>query len=197
MLALIIGLAIFLGVHAFTMARERRAALIGRLGGEGPYKGLYSLVAAVGLVLIVWGYGRYRAGGMMPLYEPPTGMRHVAMLLMLPVFPLLAATYLPGLIKAKTKHPMLTAVKFWALAHLLANGDAGSVVLFGSFLAWAVAARISAKRREGVLTKVSAAFSGSGWTRNDTIAMVVGLIAYVVFLFWLHPLLIGVPALLR
>ncbi|HMP12018.1 NnrU family protein, partial [Hydrogenophaga sp.] len=144
---LILGLVIFLGVHSVSIvapaARERWLAKM----GEGGWKGLYSLLAFVGLALIVWGYGQARFDPVY-LYTPPTGLRHLSALLMLPVFPLLLAPYLPGRIKTLTRHPMLVATKLWALAHLLANGTLADVLLFGGFLAWAVADRISVKRRE-------------------------------------------------
>src|SRR5918997_6074656 len=150
MTLLVIGLIVFLGTHAFSMARGSRASLIGRIG-EGPYKGLYSLASLAGIVLISIGYGQYRAAGYIPVWDPPVWTRHLSLLLVLVAFICFVAAYLPGHIKARLKHPMLAGVKIWARAHVLANGDLGSILLFGSFLAWAVAARISAKRRdEGV-----------------------------------------------
>lgn len=188
MTLLIAGLVLFLGVHTLTTLREPRAVLIGRIG-EGPYKGLYSLVAAVGLVLIVWGFGRYRADGYIPVWDPPLGLRHLTLLLMWVSFVALAAAYAPaGKIKGLLRHPMLVGVKVWALAHLLANGDLGSVILFGSLLAWAVYDRIAVKRRG------DAGAPRSGFTAGDVIAVAVGTVAYVA-MFWLHPLLIGVPIL--
>ena len=120
-------------------------ALIGRLG-EGGYKGLYAVVSIVGFVLIAYGFATYRAGGYIQVWDPPTGLRHVALLLMWPAFIALVAAYSPGAIKRRLKHPMLVAVKIWALAHLLANGDLGSIILFGAFLAWAVYDRIAVKK---------------------------------------------------
>ena len=195
MTPLILGLIVFIGSHAFTMARGARAQAIARLG-EGPYKGLYSLVSLVGLVLIVWGYGDYRAGGYTPLWNPPVWARHLAVPLVWISFVAFAAAYLPGRIRRTLKHPMLAGLKIWALAHLLANGDLGSVLLFGTLLAWAVAARISTKRRDEVLDHGGPAAAPAGW-RNDILALLIGTAAYVVFLVWLHPLLIGVPALPR
>jgi uncharacterized membrane protein len=121
------------------------------------------------------------------LYAPPAGLRHAALLLLVPVFPLLLAAYLPGRIQAATKHPMLAATKLWAVSHLLANGNLADVVLFGSFLVWAVADRISLKRRTPL--PVPGVPPGR-W--NDGIAIVAGLALYVAFLLWLHKLLIGV-----
>lgn len=191
MVLLVVGLVLFLGGHAVSMKRDLRASLIARLG-DGGYKALYSVVSLLGFVLIVYGFGAYRAGGYIPVWEPPAFTRHIAALLNLPIFILIASLYLPGKIKAAAKHPMLLAVKIWATAHLIANGDLGSILLFGSFLAWAVMARISAKRRpEAVAAQLAAAGQG-GFGRNDALAIVIGLAAYVAFAFWLHPLLIGV-----
>jgi uncharacterized membrane protein len=185
MVFLIAGLILFLGVHTLTILRGPRSSLITRIG-EGPYKGLYSLVSAVGLVLIVWGFGRYRSTGWTQVWYPPYGMRYIAMPLMLFAFIALAATYCPlGKIKATLRHPMLVAVKTWALAHLLANGDLGALLLFGTFLAWAVYDRIAVKRRGDM------GAPPSGFTSGDMIAIVVGTVAFVAML-WLHPLLIGV-----
>jgi uncharacterized membrane protein len=185
MTMLIAGLVLFLGIHTLTTLREPRAVLIGRIG-EGPYKGLYSLVSAAGLVLIVWGFGRYRADGYIPVWDPPFGLRHLTMLLMWFSFVAIVAANAPaGKIKGMLRHPMLVGVKIWALAHLLANGDLGSLILFGTFLAWAVYDRIAVKR----LGDPGA--PRSGFTTGDVIAIVVGTVAYVA-MFWLHPWLIGV-----
>src|SRR3984885_14801612 len=135
MAVLIIGLVVFLGVHSIALAAPAfRSRAIARLG-EGAWKGLYALVAAVGLVLIVYGFHLAREAPVV-LYSPPGWMRYVTFLLMLPVFPLVIAAYLPGRIKTAMKHPLLAAVKFWALAHLLANGMLADVLLFGAFLVW-------------------------------------------------------------
>lgn len=195
MLILVLGLALFLGTHAFTMARGPRARAIERLGENG-YKIAYSVSSLAGLVLIAVGYDAYRqSGAFVQLWVPPTWMAHVALLFMVVAFILLAATYLPGHIKARAKHPMLAAVKIWAFAHLLANGDLGSMILFLAFLAWAVAARISLKRRDvsPMAPAQAIAAKPAGW-RNDAIAVGAGLVGYVAFAFWLHPILIGVPA---
>jgi len=189
MTLLIAGLAIFLGVHTLTTLRPTRAVLIGRLG-EGGYKGLYSLLAAVGLGLIIWGFGHYRATDDVQLWSPPLALKHAARLLMWLAFVALAATYAPpGRIKAILRHPMLVAVKTWALAHLLANGDLGALILFGAFLAWAVYDRIAVKRRGD-----RGAPPVTGFTSGDAIAIIVGSVAYVA-MYWVHPWLIGVPIL--
>ena len=196
MLVLILGLVLFLGTHAFSMARGKRAEVIGRVG-EQRYKLGYTLLSVLGLALTAYGYGLYRQEGMIPVWSPPVFTRHLAVLLTLFAFISLAATYLPGHIRTRLKHPMLLGVKIWATAHLLANGDLGSMLLFGAFLAWAVAARISAKRRALTAGQVAAQHGGqaapAGW-RNDAIAVVVGLVAWFVFGKYLHPLLIGVAA---
>jgi len=188
MAVLIIGLVVFLGVHCVALAAPAfRSSAIARLG-EGPWKGLYSLVAAAGLALIVYGFYLARESPMV-LYSPPGWMRYVTFLLMLPVFPLFIAAYLPGRIKTAIKHPLLAAVKFWALAHLLANGTLADVLLFGGFLAWAVVDRISLKRR---VQSVPAAPAGRF---NDLIAVVAGLALYVFFIEWAHLRLFGVSPL--
>lgn len=193
MVLLILGLALFIGVHAFTMARGPRAAAIARLG-EGPYKGAYSLLSLLGIVLISIGFGQYRQDDYLQVWDPPVWTRHLALLLVLPAFVMFVAAYFPGRIKRTLKHPMLAGIKLWALAHLLANGDLGSILLFGSLLAWAVAARISAKRRDEVVPHGGPAAAPAG-PRNDLMAVGIGAAAYLAFLFWLHPLLIGVSAL--
>lgn len=190
MALLILGLAIFLGTHAFTMARGPRAMLIARIG-EGPYKILYSVLSFAGLVLIGQGYGSYRRDGWIDVWYPPVWTRHLALLLVLAAFICFVAAYIPGRIKTTLKHPMLAGVKIWALSHLLSNGDLGSILLFGSILAWAVMARISAKRRNEVVPHAGPAVAQAGW-RNDAAAVVVGGIAWFVFARYLHPLWIGV-----
>jgi uncharacterized membrane protein len=187
MTVMLVGLVIFLGVHTFTTLRPARAALIGRIG-DGPYKGLYSVAAAIGLALIVWGFGRYRGDSYVPAWDPPAALRPVTLALMWFSLVALAAAYAPpGRIKSVLRHPMLVAVKAWALAHLLVNGDLGSILLFGAFLAWAVYDRIAVKRRDDTgAPPVPSATSG------DAIAVAIGTVAYAA-LFWLHPLAFGVP----
>jgi uncharacterized membrane protein len=188
MLLLILGLVVFLGVHSVSIvAPAWRDAHAQR--NENAWKGVYSLLSLIGLVLIVYGFGLARQSPVV-LWTPPRGMRHLALLLMVPVFPLFLATYLPGRIKATVKHPTLVAVKLWALAHLLANGNLHDVVLFGAFLAWAVADRISVKRRP--LRPVPGAPAGPA---NDAIAVVVGLVIYAAFVWRVHVWLIGVSPL--
>lgn len=188
---LLAGLLLFLGLHLIPMLPGARARLTGAVGLNG-YRGLFSLVAATGLVLIVWGYGNARDAGPAILYDPPMWMRHITLLLMLPVFPLLVSGYLPSRIRAKVKHPMLAAIKIWAFAHLLANGDLASVLLFGGFLAFAVGDRISLKRRAaaGLVTP----FSG-GTAGGDVAAIGLGLLLYAAFIWKLHAWIIGVPVI--
>jgi len=183
---LILGLALFLGIHSISIvAPGWRDAQAARLG-ENAWKGLYTLLSLTGFALIVFGYGQARLEPVV-LYVPPTALRHVAALLMLPVFVLLVAAYVPGRIKAAAKHPMLAATKLWATAHLLANGNLADVLLFGGFLAWAVADRISMKRR------VQRPLPGAPAGRfNDAIALVLGLGLYVAFVAVGHRWLIGV-----
>jgi len=187
MSVLILGLALFLGIHIFTTLRTTRAAVIGRLG-EGGYKGLYSLVAAAGLILIVVGFGKYRSAGYIQIWDPPSSLRHVALVLLWLAFVALTATYAPpSRIKSLLRHPMLVAVKVWALSHLLVNGDLGSMMLFGSLLAWAVYDRIALKRRGD---------SGAEpvrWSINDLLVAGLGTVAYIAMI-WLHDSLIGVTA---
>lgn len=186
---LILGLVLFLGVHSVAMgAPAWRERTIARLG-EIPWKGVYALLSLVGLVLIVWGYGLARLEPV-GLWSPPTWLRHVALLIMLPAFPLLLAAYLPGRIQTAARHPMLASVKLWAFAHLLANGNLADVLLFGSFLAWAVADRISLKRRTS--PPVPGAPPGPA---NDLIALVGGLLLYGAFIGGLHTWLFGVSPL--
>ncbi|WP_181704124.1 NnrU family protein [Chthonobacter albigriseus] len=189
MTLLMLGLILFLGIHSIRIVSPAtRESLLARMG-EGPWKGIYSLISALGLLLIVWGYAAAREAPVV-IWDPPVFTRHIALLVMLPVFPLLLAAYLPGRIKAAAKHPMLLAVKLWALAHLLANGTLADVVLFGAFLAWAVADRISVKRHPRQ-PAVGAPASGG----NDAIALIGGLALYAAMLFGLHTWLIGVSPL--
>jgi uncharacterized membrane protein len=185
----IIGLVVFLGAHVFVSMRGHRAALIAKLG-EGPYKGLFSLVSVVGLVLIGYGFARYRAEGPIPLWYPPAWTRHIVEAAMWPASIALVAAYIPGDIKRVLKHPLLVAVKIWAAAHLCANGDLGGIILFGSVLAWAVYDRIALKRRSDAGSPPIAV----GRRRNDIIAIVVGTIVYLALGFVFHPIVIGVPA---
>lgn len=194
MLFLILGLVLFLGTHAFSMARGPRARVVGRVG-EARFKLGYTALSLLGLVLIGIGFQDYRLSGMIQVWDPPVWTRHLALTLVLFAFISLAAAYLPGHIRARAKHPMLLAVKIWATAHLLANGDLGSMLLFGGFLAWAVAARISAKRRAlapgAIAAQHGAVAVPHGW-RNDALAVAIGIGAWFVFARYLHYPVIGV-----
>lgn len=187
MALLILGLVLFLGIHSIRIVAEPLRTRLIQSMGEWGYKGLYSLVALIGLVLIVIGYGQARLDPTW-LYHPPPFLRHLNMLLMLLVFPALLAAYLPGRIQNLLKHPMLVAVKAWALAHLLVNGTLAGVLLFGGFLVWAVADRISVKRRRGPGTAPQLPKTAL----NDVIVILGGLGLYLAFAFWLHPILFGV-----
>lgn len=188
MTLLIVGLILFLGIHSLRIVAEpARARMVGAMGIWG-YKAVYSLIAIAGFVLIIYGYGQARLQPVV-LYHPPEFLRHLNMLLLLIVFPALLAAYFPGRIQAMLKHPMLVAVKAWAIAHLLVNGTLAGVVLFGAFLIWAVADRIAVKRRTGSDTPQLPA---TGF--NDAIVIIAGLGLYLAFVFWLHLILIGVPA---
>jgi uncharacterized membrane protein len=196
LLVMILGLVLFFAAHVFTTRRDARARAIARLG-EGTYKILYALVSLAGLALIVRGFGHYRADGMIDVWERLVpvnvlrGLKHITVALMLPAVILLVASYIRGRIYVTVKHPMLAGIKLWAVAHLFANGDLGSIILFGSFLGWAVYDRISLKHRSD---------SGAppipvGGVTNDLIAVVVGIIAYLALAFAFHPVVIGVPVM--
>jgi uncharacterized membrane protein len=188
LLVMILGLVLFLGIHTLTTQRELRARLIGAWG-EGGYKIGYALVSLAGLALIVWGFAHYRAEGMIEIWTPPRALKHLTEALMLPAVILVVAAYIRGRIYTALKHPMLAGVKLWAAAHLLANGDLGSIILFGSFLAWAVFDRISLKRR----ADPGAPPIPVGGVGNDLIAVAVGVVAYLALGFAFHPVVIGVP----
>ena len=185
---MILGLVLFLGVHTLTTQRERRADLIARVG-EGGYKAGYALVSLAGLALIVWGFAHYRATGWIDVWSPPNALKHVTVALMLPAVILVVAAYIRGRIYTALKHPMLAGVKLWAAAHLIANGDLGSIILFASFLAWAVFDRISLKRR----ADAGAPPIPVGGLGNDLIAVAIGIVVYLALAFAFHPVVIGVP----
>jgi uncharacterized membrane protein len=185
---MIVGLVLFFGVHTLTTQRELRARLIASLG-EGTYKIGYALVSLVGLALIVWGFADYRATGWIDIWHPPKVLKHIAVALMLPAVIVVVAAYIRGRIYSAIKHPMLSGVKLWAAAHLVANGDLGGIILFGSFLGWAVFDRISLKRR----VDAGAPPIPIGGPVNDLIAIAVGIVAYLALAFAFHPVVIGVP----
>ena len=188
LLVMILGLILFFGVHTLTTQRDLRARFIASMG-EGGYKIFYALVSLAGLALIAWGFADYRATGWIDVWNPPTALKHITVALMLPAVIMVVASYIRGRIYTTLKHPMLTGIKLWAAAHLLANGDLGSIILFGSFLAWAVYDRISLKSR----TDAGAPPIPVGGPGNDLIAIAVGLVAYLALAFAFHPVVIGVP----
>ena len=190
LITLIAGLAVFLGVHVFVTRRAARANAIARMG-EGSYKVVFSVLSAIGIALIVYGFARYRANEWINIWSPPVWTRHLALLLVWPAIIMVVAAYIPGNIKRVLKHPMLVGVKLWALAHLLANGDLGSIILFGSVLAWAVFDRISLKRR----TDPGAPPIPIGGWPKDVAAIVVGTLLYLAIVVWFHPYVIGVPVI--
>jgi uncharacterized membrane protein len=185
---LILGLVLFLGVHSTRIVADGwRTTMLARLG-EGPWKGLYALLSLIGFALLVWGYGLARQQPV-ALWQPPAGMRHVAALLMLIAFVLLAATYVPrNAVKARLHHPMVLAVKVWALAHLLSNGNLADVLLFGGFLLWAALSFRAARARD----RATGASYPAGNAAGTAMTLLVGIAAWAVFAFWAHALLIGV-----
>jgi uncharacterized membrane protein len=189
MLILILGIVLFVGVHVFSTLRGPRAALVEKYGANA-YKGAYSAVALLGLVFIIWGFSRYRAEGLIPVWEPPHWTRHLTMPLVWVAFVALASRRAPASrIRGWLRHPTLVALKSWALGHLLVNGDLGGMLLFGSLLGFGVYDRIAVKRRGDLGAPRLGAF-----TRGDAIALGAGTALYALFLV-LHPYLFGVPAL--
>lgn len=191
MLILLIGLLIFLGIHSVRIVADGwRTRTIARIG-VGPWKGLYAVLSLAGFALIVWGWSLARQQPTL-LWLPPRGMRHLAALLTLISFVLLAAAYVPGnRIKARLKHPMLLGVKVWALAHLLANGNLAHVLLFGSFLIWAVLCFRAASQRD----RAQGIAYPPGTLKATVLTLGVGIGVWLVVALWLHGLLIGVRPL--
>jgi len=186
LLVLIFGLILLLGAHVFVTFRKWRAAAIDELGHG--YRILFSVFAIAGLALIIWGYGEYRAHEWVQVWNPPPYMRHVTVALMFFSVIMITTAYVPTHIKAWLKHPMLASVKTWAFAHLLSNGDLGSIIMFGSFLAWGSYARVAAKMRgdRGFTTPPA------GWTK-DIIVIAASVVIYLLLGFYFHPYVIGVP----
>jgi uncharacterized membrane protein len=185
---LILGLILFLGAHSVrVVADDFRARQIARIG-EKPWKAVISVVSLVGFVLIVYGYGAARLDPVY-LWQPPVWTRHLAALLTIPAFILLVAAYVPGTrIKAAVGHPMVAGVKIWAFSHLIANGTLADLLLFGSFLAWAVVDYVAARRRD---RRAGTRYPAGPVTR-DVVAVAIGLAAWAAFALWLHAPLIGV-----
>jgi uncharacterized membrane protein len=188
MIVLVAGLVVFLGVHSVRVfADDWRTARIARMGALR-WRGIYSLLSLVGFVLLVWGYGQARLDPIV-VWSPPSWSRYVTALLVLPAFVLTVASYMPGTrIKARVHHPMTLGIKLWAFAHLLSNGNLADIVLFGSFLVWAIVVYASARRRD----RLAGTIYPAGTFGRDVRAVVVGTIAWLVFGYWLHGLLIGV-----
>jgi uncharacterized membrane protein len=185
---LIIGLVLFLGVHSVRIVADDQRTRWQQRWGANTYKGLYSVVSLLGFLLIVWGFGLARETPMV-VWSPPTGMRHLAALLTLFAFVLLAASYVPrNHFKARLHHPMVLAVKVWALAHLLSNGNLAHVVLFGSFLVWSVVCFSASRRRD----RAQAITYAAGTTNATLTTVVLGVVAWGVFAMVLHGLLMGV-----
>ena len=183
---LVAGLVVFIGAHVFVTMRDQRAALIRRIG-EGPYKGLLALASVIGLILIGYGFGEYRATDWIDVWYPPRWTFYITELLMWPASIFVVAAYIRGNIWRTLKHPMLVGVKTWAVAHLISNGDLGSILLFGSFLLWAGYDRMTLKHR----ADAGAPTIPAGGHRNDIIALVVGTVLYVVLGLVFHPLVVG------
>jgi uncharacterized membrane protein len=188
---LVLGLVLFLGPHVFITLRGARGALTERIG-EWPYKGLFAIVSIVGLYFIGKGFALYRDAGMIEIWDPPDWTRHITIALMWPAVIFVTAAYIPGDIKRVLKHPMLVGVKLWAVAHLISNGDLGSMIIFIAVLAWAVYDRITLKRR----SDPGAPPIPIGGRRNDIAAIIVGTILYFALALVFHPLVIGKSVLL-
>jgi uncharacterized membrane protein len=188
MIYLLAGLIIFLGLHSVRVFADGwRSQMRDKLGIQA-YRGVYAVLSLVGFALIVWGFGMARQTPVQ-LWMPPVGMRHLAALLTLIAFVLLASAYVPGnMIKSRVHHPMVAGVKLWAFAHLLANGNLAHVVLFGSFLTWAVLLFIASRKRDRRDGTVYAA----GQAGATGVAVAIGVASWVAFTFWLHGWLIGV-----
>lgn len=191
MLMLIIGLILFFGLHSVGIVAPYWRLRMLLMVGEGGWKGVYSVLSGLGFVLMIIGFAHARHSAQV-LYAPPAALRYLTFVLMAPVFPLLLAAYLPGRIQTRARHPMLAAVILWATAHLLAIGTVPDVLLFGSFLVWAIIDRIAVKRRQPSPARRRVALP-----HGDVIAVTLGLLLYALFLLKLHTLLIGVSPLAR
>lgn len=191
MLTLIIGLLAFLGIHSINiLAPAKKQEFASNLGPK-KWKLVYTAISVVGFILIIVGYADARTTPTW-LWMPPAGLRHLALLLTVPAFILLVAAYVPGnRIKAKLGHPMFAAVKVWALAHLLANGSLADVLLFGSFLIWAIAGFAVSRRRD----RLAGLQRPAGNLKSDIATVVIGVVSWAVFAMFLHTALIGVSPL--
>jgi uncharacterized membrane protein len=184
------GLAIFFATHYFTTFRSRADGGLAQRMGRGSYMGLYSLITLAGFVLMIWGVANLKPW--LPIWTPPSWTRHIAMLLMVPAMILIVAAYVPtGFIKKAVRHPMITAVTLWALAHVIANGDLASIILFGAFLIYGIVDRIAVNRRGDV----GAAIANPN-IFGDLLALGIGGGLYAAIIYYLHPLLFGVPVVI-
>lgn len=181
-----LGLVLFFAMHCMQVAYGVRSSVIERTG-ENAYKGAYAVISLLGLTLIGVGFAQYRAEGLIPIWSPPLWSSHVALLLNWFALVFVVAAYLPCHIRRVLKHPMLVGVKTWAMAHLIANGDLGGIILFGVFLFWTVAVRISIKRRT-VDSKPKTAS-----VLFDLVAVVIGSALYAIIVFWVHPDIFNIP----
>lgn len=188
MVLLIVGLILFLGIHSVRVfAPDFRENFIANRG-EGAWKGLYTAISLIGLVVLIYGFGQARIDNVF-FYSSPTWMSHIQLLLMIPAMILFIASQFPaGRIKKAVKNPMLIGVKIWAIGHLLVNGDLASWLVFGSFLVWAVLVVISTKKR-------GQTFPDETSTKADVFSVVIGLGVWAAIVFWLHERFIGVPAI--
>jgi len=188
MILMLAGLVLFVAVHVFSSRRHLRAAAIAQLG-KVPYQAIHGILAAVAVLAIAYGFGQWRAAGPAQLWDPPVAMRHVAATLMLIATIAAVAPLGQSHIRAWLKFPFLVAIKIWALAHLLANGDAATITLCIVMLGWAVFTRIMVKRRGDPVP-----VAPKGWT-GDIVAVVGGVVLYAALAFWFHPYIVGVPVM--
>jgi uncharacterized membrane protein len=184
---LILGLALFVANHLFVGFRSARAAAIVRLG-KPLYHSLFGIVSLLSVALIVWGYVQYRAGEWVQVWQPPPFMRHVTVGLMLIASVLIVASVGRSHIQARARFPLTAAVKVWAFAHLLVNGDLGSMIMFGTLLVWAIYASINARHRRDIAVRPVPV----GWT-GDLFVVLGGVVLYLLLGFLFHPYVIGVP----
>ena len=191
LIALIVGLVLFVGVHAVRVFAEPwRQRQIARWGESG-WKGAYSVVSLLGFLILLWGFAQARQGAA-PLFWWPDGvakgLRHAVALLMLPAFWLTVAAYVPrNHLKAAVKHPMTLSVKLWAAAHLLVNHSLPDLLLFGSFLAWAILCFRAARRRSVQVDP--------GTAVGTSVTLLLGTAAYLLFAFVIHAAWLGVHPL--
>ncbi len=183
---LVVGLIVFIGSHVLVSMRAQRAALIKHIG-EWPYRALLAAASVIGLVLIGFGFAQYRATDWIEIWHPPRWTIYITQILMWPASIFVVAAYIRGNIWRTLKHPMLVGVKTWAVAHLISNGDLGSILLFGSFLLWAGYDRMTLAHR----ADAGGPAIPEGGHRNDIIALVVGTVLYLVLGLVFHPLVVG------